>query len=83
MVAGWASKVTDGHWTNWGPEQSGGNLRCPRCQGIGIVQGIKKSDNVGSAVMTKSGMMMDTIVTNGCTHCDVSTTLSRDFDERV
>ena len=39
-----------------------------------IRQGVKEGDNVGSIVRTKSGMMMkDTILTNGCTHCDVAT----------
>lgn len=43
-----------------------------------IMQSKKEGDNVGSIVRTKSGMMMkDTILTNGCTHCDVATTLFR------
>ena len=46
------------------------------------MQGVKEGDNVGSIIRTKSGMLMkDTVLTNGCTHCDVTTTLSRDVDD--
>ena len=45
-----------------------------------FMQGVNEGDNVGSIVRTKSGMMMDTVLTNGCTHCDVATTLFRDID---
>ena len=43
---------------------------------------VKDGNNVGSIVRTKSGRKMKvTILTNGCTHCDVATTLSRDIDD--
>jgi hypothetical protein len=95
MVAGWVSTCRwsiNQLWTKaaWNPietyvvpDDNKPGLLWPFPLVVGnedIMQGVKKGDHVGGILRTKSGMMMDTVLTNGCTHCDFATTLSRDID---